>query len=181
MSLIKNTIILLLLTFFTISCDNDNDTRIMKIRINHHYITGVGIAPLLVYEVQEDNAIGSDTWTAFYTDIQGFNYVPGKIYDLTVKVSTIDNPPADGSSLRYNLVRIDNEQFVSPETQFDIELKRNGESYVTNISGYSILNQIMLDCNVQCADLDFKLQNQDLVIGTFKRIGVSEIELVSLR
>jgi hypothetical protein len=181
MSLIKNTITFLLLALLTISCDNDNESRIMKIRINHHYITAVGITPLLVYEVQEDNAIGSDTWTAFYSGIEGFDYVPGKIYDLTVAVSSVENPLADGSSLNYKLIRIDNEQPVSPETQFDMLLKRNGELYVTNTSGYSILNQLVLDCNTQCTDLDVRLQNQDVVIGTFKRLGVSEVELVSLR
>lgn len=49
---------------------------------------------------------GSDEWEIFYDEIHGFEYVPGFRYELEVAVSEVDTPIPDGSSLRYDLVRI---------------------------------------------------------------------------
>jgi len=43
-------------------------------------------------------------WGLFYDQIEGFDWEPGFVYELRVKVSPVDNPPAGGSSLRYELV-----------------------------------------------------------------------------
>ncbi len=63
------------------------------------------MVPTLKLLVQEENNIGTDIWTNFSTNIEGFIYEPGNIYNLLVKVRTIDNPPADASSLKYTLIR----------------------------------------------------------------------------
>lgn len=46
------------------------------------------------------------SWELFYGDIEGFAYEPSFRYVLRVAVSQVKNPPADGSSLRYRLVRV---------------------------------------------------------------------------
>ena len=62
----------------------------------------MGIAPMKCLSVRE---VGGD-WQNFYSPIEGFDFVEGYRYRLQVNVTTIENPPADGSSLRYKLVRV---------------------------------------------------------------------------
>ena len=56
--------------------------------------------------VQEDDKICTEDWEYFYQTIQGFDYEEGFIYDLDVKIITIENPPADASSLQYQLIKL---------------------------------------------------------------------------
>ena len=62
----------------------------------------VGMMPMKCLQVRE---VGGD-WRNFFAPIEGFDWVEGSRYRLQVKVSQIANPPADGSSLRYQLVRV---------------------------------------------------------------------------
>lgn len=62
----------------------------------------VGVAPMKCLQVRESGG----EWSNFYAPIEGFDFVEGSRYRLQVKVSKIANPPADGSSLRYQLVRV---------------------------------------------------------------------------
>ncbi|WNH09918.1 DUF4377 domain-containing protein [Thalassobellus suaedae] len=175
-------VLFLLTVGILLSCSNDNENQPQTIdmRINHYQNTGIGEGLFLTLLVQENSKIGSDSWTKFYNSIEGFNYQPGLIYDIRVMVEQIDNPPADGSSLKYTLREIKSTQEVNYETPFDIDLKINGQSFITTTSGYEILNQIEIDCNNLCDELDTKLQNQDVVVGTFKRLQSTEIQLIGL-
>ncbi len=47
----------------------------------------------------------TDEWELFYNNIDGFSYEPGYDYVLTVSTAKIANPPADGSSIKYTLIR----------------------------------------------------------------------------
>jgi hypothetical protein len=47
-----------------------------------------------------------DEWSNFYDAIEGFTYEPGYSYTLLVDWREIPNPPADGSSRAYWLVRL---------------------------------------------------------------------------
>lgn len=164
------------------SCSNDdgNDSQIIDMRINHFQNTGIALSPILILEMQKGNTIGTESWTKFYSYIEGFNYEPGKIYNLSVKIENIDNPTADGSSVNYTLVEVKSTQDVDTETLFDIDLKIGGESFVTTDSGLKLLNQIDIDCNTLCNELETTIQNQDFVVGTFKRISNDEIQLIEL-
>ena len=62
----------------------------------------VGVAPMKCLLVRQN---GGD-WRNFYAPIEGFDWVEGSRYRLQVKVSKIANPPADASSIRYQLVRV---------------------------------------------------------------------------
>jgi len=178
----KKHILLLITIGFLFSCSNDDDSsRIINMRINHYQNTGMALSPVLTLLVQEDNAIGTSNWSRFYNGIAGFNYVPGKIYNLSVKVEKINNPPADGSSLRYTLLEVKSIQEVNNETPFDVDLKINGQNFVTTDSGYKLLNQIEIDCNSLCNELETTLQNKSSVVGTFKRISDNELKLIELK
>lgn len=60
-----------------------------------------GEGPMECYQVKESP---DAEWGLFYDQIEGFNWEPGFVYELRVRVSPVDNPPAGGSSLRYELV-----------------------------------------------------------------------------
>ena len=177
----KKYILLLIVIGISISCSNDdNESEIINLRVNHFRSTGFTLDLALILLVQEGDNIGTDTWTNFSTNIEGFTYEPGNIYDLLVKIETIDNPPADGSSLKYTLIEIESTEEVSLETLFKIDLKINGESFITTNSGYQLLNQIEIECDNLCNELDEILQYQEIVIGTFNRISSNEIRLVEI-
>ncbi len=178
----KKQILLLMILGILFSCSNDDDnqSQIIEMRINHFQNTGIAISPVLTLLVQRGDNIGTDNWTKFYSNIQGFNYEPGTIYNLLVKIEQIDNPPLDGSSAKYTLMEIVSTQEVDNETLFDIDLKINGENFVTTDTGLELLNQINIDCNNLCDELETILQNQDFVVGTFKRISNNEIKLMGL-
>ncbi len=61
-----------------------------------------GVAPMKCLQVKEKP---SENWTNFYSNIEGFTYEPGYEYVLQVKTEKIENPPADGSSIKYTLVK----------------------------------------------------------------------------
>jgi len=61
-----------------------------------------GVAPMKCLQVKETQ---SGSWTNFYSNIEGFTYEPGYEYVLKVKTEKIANPPMDGSSIKYTLVK----------------------------------------------------------------------------
>ncbi len=165
------------------SCSKDDTVlpQTFDMRINHYQNTGIGEGLFLIQMVQISNTIGSENWIKFYNTIEGFDFQPGYIYDIKVSVEQVDNPPADGSSLKYTLQEIKSTQKVDIETPFDIDLKINGQSFITKTSGYELLNQIEIDCNSLCEELDTKLQHQEIVVGTFKRLQRNELQLLKLK
>jgi len=46
------------------------------------------------------------SWRFFYDPIEGFAYEEGYRWQLEVDTRRVSNPPADGSSLAYRLVRV---------------------------------------------------------------------------
>ncbi len=61
-----------------------------------------GVMPMKCLQVKEND---NGAWTNLYTNIEGFTYEPGYEYVLKVKEEKIKNPPADGSSIQYILIR----------------------------------------------------------------------------
>lgn len=62
-----------------------------------------GVGPMKCYFVKYHN---SKDWEYFYTQIQGFDYQEGYRYTLRVKRTKLTNVPADGSTYKYELVKI---------------------------------------------------------------------------
>ena len=63
-----------------------------------------GVAKKTCYLVKENP---EDEWQLFYSEIEGFEYQAGTVYTITVEISPVENPPADGSMFEYKLVSID--------------------------------------------------------------------------
>ena len=78
------------------------------LRVNSYTVDCVGVMEGQCLLVQEGDLVGSEDWEYFYFEdgIVGFDYEPGYIYNLLVKKVPVKNPPMDGSSIRYELIRI---------------------------------------------------------------------------
>lgn len=61
-------------------------------------------------------------WQLFYNTIEGFEHSSGTTYILKVKEQTLINPPADASSMTYQLVSIQDESEINqdPSLLYDI-------------------------------------------------------------
>ena len=74
----------------------------------------VGVGPQECMQVRED---AESDWTFFYDQIVGFEYEPGFEYELLVRETEIENPPADGSSIEVTLVEVVSKTAVSATAQ----------------------------------------------------------------
>jgi hypothetical protein len=72
-------------------------TQSTLIRFNSHTVTREGFITMQSLLVQQDEKIGAEKWAYFYETIEGFDYEEGYRYDLDVKISIVENPPADAS------------------------------------------------------------------------------------
>ena len=75
--------------------------------VNSFKVDCVGAGPMLCLQVQKrDTPTGE--WQNFYSQIRGFEYVPGYLYKLTVRETALppEQVPADASSIRYDLVEV---------------------------------------------------------------------------
>jgi heat shock protein HslJ len=62
-----------------------------------------GVAPMECLQVR---SAADQPWQYFYSQIEGFTHEPGFDYELRVREEKVANPPADGSSVRWTLVRV---------------------------------------------------------------------------
>ncbi len=66
-------------------------------------VSCVGNGPQSCLSVREPS---QTAWQFFYDGIAGFTFEPGFDYELRVRIYRVANPPADGSSLNYQLVQL---------------------------------------------------------------------------
>ena len=70
-----------------------------------------GVGPMQCLQVRDSP---DRPWQFFYSEIEGFTHEPGFDYELRVREEKVANPPADGSSLRWTLLRVVSKQAVAP-------------------------------------------------------------------
>lgn len=70
-----------------------------------------GVAPMECLQVRESPDL---PWQYFYSEIEGFTFEPGFDYELRVREEKVANPPADGSSLRWTLVKVVSKRAALP-------------------------------------------------------------------
>lgn len=100
------TRILPLLTLpFLAACDgitgSDVNQHLLYVAPYTRECVGVGVMQCML--VKENPA---DEWQFFYGGIDGFAYEPGYDYTLFIGWREVENPPADGSSRDYWLIRL---------------------------------------------------------------------------
>lgn len=91
----------ILLLFLT--CSSNTEVQSKTLFVADHLEDCVGVGPQTCMLVRESP---EDSWTYFYDKIEGFNYEEGYIYELRVEESTVRNPAADASSIKYTLKEI---------------------------------------------------------------------------
>ncbi|MEL7147915.1 MAG: DUF4377 domain-containing protein [Bacteroidota bacterium] len=176
----KHIIPILLLTLL-FSCENE-DFEVVDLHINHHKAIAFGLHPTLVFQVQESDQIGTGNWSNFYGQIEGFEYEWGYTYDLKAIKRTINNPPADGSSIEFILKEVTSKEAVLAEDVFTIRLRsllRGFDQIVTQdeSNNYSLLNQQQINCGDLCIQLSEALTNHTEVSGVFQHGTTGEIVL----
>ena len=77
-------------------------TKDVTLKVAPHLEDCMGMVPMRCMRVKMDD---QEYWSAHYDNIEGFSFVPGFEYNLLVRITWIDKPPADGSSMRYTLLR----------------------------------------------------------------------------
>lgn len=87
------------------ACDNElapNETKI-SLAIGPARVPCQGFVPQECFRVQ---FLPEATWKLFYDPIMGFDYEPGYNYRVEVAQRDVPDPPLDGSSVVYRLIKI---------------------------------------------------------------------------
>jgi heat shock protein HslJ len=96
-----------LLMTFRVESDSRGEQTLF---VGAEQVDCVGVGPQKCLLIREDpNA----EWSYFYDAIEGFEWEAGFEYELRVNISEVENPPADGSSLRYELIEVVNKTAVN--------------------------------------------------------------------
>ena len=113
-----NLLFLLLAVFAVSSCSSDDDEKKDSVKEITIYVSsetgesyGFNSTPEECMLVKFGNPNGEWEHLGLYR-IEGFTYVKGHEYELRVKMTTLANPPADGYSHKYLLVKIVQDKLV---------------------------------------------------------------------
>lgn len=79
----------------------ESETKIFY--VDSMLVDCVGVGPMKCMQIREDP---NSNWQNFYDSIKGFHYAEGKSYKISVKITDVENPPADASSKKYELIEI---------------------------------------------------------------------------
>lgn len=72
-----------------------------------------GVAPMECLQVREQ---ADQPWQYHYSGIEGFDFQPGTEYQLQIIETVLNNPPADGSSVRWTLEKIVEQRVVNKQS-----------------------------------------------------------------
>ncbi|WP_242092148.1 DUF4377 domain-containing protein [Aestuariivivens sediminicola] len=164
---------LFIVSIVILSCSNDESAQEAILKVNHYKLTAIGLDKTLVLMVQENENIGTDNWSYIYDGIDGFVYEFGFEYQLKVIKKSLNNPPADGSSIVYELIDIISKTPTQDVTPFTLTLRSvsmiNPPNFVYGdiLNGFTLLDEIDIDCNDLCENLSNALANEDEVKGLF--------------
>ena len=124
----KSIFLLLVVLLIQTSCqtkkkfDQHGINNPQKLFINHHKAVCTGEGERLCFLAKENQ---EQEWEYFYNSIEGFEYEWGYEFELLVSKSTIDNPPADGSSLNYRLVKVISKMAKTEKNTFSLRYAPN--------------------------------------------------------
>ena len=139
-----NLLFLLLTVFAISSCSSDDDEKKDSVKEITIYVSsetgksyGFNSTPEECMLVKFDNPNGEWEHLGLYR-IEGFTYVKGHEYELRVKMTTLANPPADGYSHRYLLVKIVQDKLVKEtETPTDNSVKSESDIEYQELCPYN--------------------------------------------
>lgn len=104
----KIIILLLNLTLLAVAaCQSESEDETVTWWINSAKVDCTGVGPMTCFQIQKGKQIEAGKWEFFYSNIEGFAYEPGNIYQVKIEVNKRPEPiPADASSLTYKLLEI---------------------------------------------------------------------------
>lgn len=79
---------------------NNSGSKSIELYVDSKRVDCVGVAPQKCLRTRTDP---NGEWQFFYDTIEGFDYKEGFTYKLKVNTFNVENPPADASSIRYEL------------------------------------------------------------------------------
>lgn len=85
------------------SSSDTAQSDVIRLWIEPELVECEGVAPMECMQVSRTQ--GGDL-ELFYDQIEGFTHEQGTSYVIDVRVTKVDDPPADASSLQYSLVEI---------------------------------------------------------------------------
>ena len=139
-----NLLFLLLAVFAISSCSSDDDEKKDSVKEITIFVSsetgesyGFNSTPEECMLVKFDNPNGEWEHLGLYR-IEGFTYVKGHEYELRVKMTTLANPPADGYSHKYLLVKIVQDKLVKEtETPTDNSVKSESDIEYQELCPYN--------------------------------------------
>lgn len=139
-----NLLFLLLAVFAVSSCSSDDDEKKDSVKEITIYVSsetgesyGFNSTPEECMLVKFDNPNGEWEHLGLYC-IEGFTYVKGHEYELRVKMTTLANPPADGYSHKYLIVKIVQDKLVKEtETPTDNSVKSESDIEYQELCPYN--------------------------------------------
>lgn len=139
-----NLLFLLLAVFAISSCSSDDDEKKDSVKEITIYVSsetgesyGFNSTPEECMLVKFDNPNGEWEHLGLYR-IEGFTYVKGHEYELRVKMTTLANPPADGYSHKYLLVKIVQDKLIKEtETPTDNSVKSESDIEYQELCPYN--------------------------------------------
>ena len=139
-----NLLFLLLAVFAISSCCSDDDEIKDSVKEITIYVSsetgesyGFNSTPEECMLVKFDNPNGEWEHLGLYR-IEGFTYVKGHEYELRVEMTTLANPPADGYSHKYLLVKIVQDKLVKEsETPTDNSVKSESDIEYQELCPYN--------------------------------------------
>ena len=139
-----NLLFLLLAVSPISSCTSDDDEIKDSVKEITIYVSsetgesyGFNSTPEECMLVKFDNPNGEWEHLGLYR-IEGFTYVKGHEYELRVKMTTLANPPADGYSHKYLLVKIVQDKLVKEsETPTDNSVKSESDIEYQELCPYN--------------------------------------------
>ena len=85
------------------ACSTQPLTKESLLYVNSETKECTGVAPMNCLQVKTAE---NHEWQLFYQQIEGFTFESGYQYQLQVNKEAIENPPSDGSSIKYSLVKV---------------------------------------------------------------------------
>lgn len=102
--LIGHLVALVLLVLMALpAMAQEGEGEVVRLYVGPEKIDCVGVAPQKCLLVTTDPTEPAE---AFYDPIEGFEHEDGTAYVIDVLVEPVEDPPADGSSLKYTLVGV---------------------------------------------------------------------------
>lgn len=166
----KKSLLILGLLFTLFSCTNTQE-NVYTYWVNSYKVNCEGVGDMNCLLVQKAEITEPGKWINFYSKIEGFEYEPGYIYKLKVREVPVENPPADASSIKYELVKV-------LEKKEDLDLNINDTWVVTVIEDNAIQTDRMPTVEIQLASRTISgTDGCNRYTGSIISVGQGAIEL----